>query len=82
MSLTLVAVANRGNAIELTYEETIGDPQPFVLTVTQNHVASETSKPLPIGPSELDAYVRSHVTALTKTAERCKAKGLSSEILQ
>ncbi len=69
MSLTLIAVANRGNAIELTYEETIGDSQPFVLTVTQDHVASHTFKPLPISPSELDAYVQSHVKALTKTAE-------------
>ena len=32
MSLTLIAVANRGDVIELTYEETVGDPHPFVLT--------------------------------------------------
>ena len=30
MSLTLIAVANRGDVIELTYEETVGDPHPFV----------------------------------------------------
>jgi hypothetical protein len=82
MSLTLVAVANRGNAIELTYEETIGDPQPFILTVTQDHVAGQTSKPLPISASDLQAYVLNHEPALTKTAEKCKAKGLASEILQ
>jgi hypothetical protein len=44
MSLTLIAVANRGNVIELTYEETVGDPEPFVLTVTSQYISSQTSK--------------------------------------
>src|SRR5271154_3692262 len=43
MSLTLVAVAITGDVIELTYEETVGDPQPFVLTVTSHHISRQTS---------------------------------------
>jgi hypothetical protein len=34
MSLALVAVGISGDVIELTYEETVGDPQSIVLTVT------------------------------------------------
>jgi hypothetical protein len=81
MSLTLIAVANRGNVIELTYEETVGDPQPFILTVTSRHISRETSKSL-IKASDLDAYIMKHATELQKAAEKCKAKGLTAEVLQ
>src|SRR5215470_15529266 len=60
MSLTLIAVANRGTVIELTYEETVGDPQPFVLTVTSRHISSRTSKPLPLTASDLEAYIEEY----------------------
>ena len=63
MSLTLIAVANRGDVIELTYEETVGDPHPFVLTVTSHHISRQTSK-LPIEASDLEAYVLSHAIEL------------------
>jgi hypothetical protein len=81
MSLTLIAVANRGNVIELTYEETVGDPQPFVLTVTSGHIAKEISRS-PIMASDLEAYVMKHATELQKAAEKYKAKGLTAEVLQ
>jgi hypothetical protein len=80
VSLTLIAVANRGNVIELTYEETVGDPQPFVLTVTLQHISRQTSK-LPIEASDLEAYVWRHATELRRAAEKCKAKGLTAEVL-
>ena len=81
MSLTLIAVANRGDVIELTYEETVGDPHPFVLTVTSHHISRQISK-LPIEASDLEAYVLSHATELQGAAEKCKAKGLTAEVLQ
>jgi hypothetical protein len=82
MSLTLIAVANRGDAIELTYEETVGDPQPFVLTIMSHHISRQTSAALPIRASDLEAYVLLHATELRREAEKCKAKGLTTEILQ
>ena len=81
MSLTLIAVANRGDVIELTYEETVGDPHPFVLTVTSHHISRQTSK-LPIEASDLEAYVFSHATELQGAAEKCKSKGLTAEVLK
>ena len=81
MSLTLIAVANRGNGIELTYEETVGDPQPFVLTVTSRHISRETFKS-PIKASDLDAYIMKHAAELQKAAEKCKAIGLTAEVLK
>ena len=81
MSLTLVAVGMSGDVIELTYEETVGDPRPFVLTVTPRHISRQKSK-LPIEASDLEAYVWRHATELRRAAERCKAKGLTTEVLQ
>jgi hypothetical protein len=82
MSLTLVAVGISGDVIELTYEETVGDPEPFVLTVTSRHIARETSKHLPMNASDLETYVLIHATELRKAAENAKARGLSAEVLQ
>jgi hypothetical protein len=81
MSLTLIPVANRGDVIELTYEETVGDPHPFVLTVTSHHISCQTSK-LPIEGSDLEAYVLSHAAELQGAAKKCRAKGLTAEVLQ
>ncbi len=80
-SLTLVAVAMSGDVIELTYEETVGDPRPFVLTVTSRHISRQTSKS-PIEASDLEAYVWGHSAELRRAAEKCKARGLTAEVLQ
>ena len=69
------------DVIELTYEGTVGDPHPFVLTVTSHHISRQTSK-LPIEASDLEAYVLSHATELLGAAEKCKSKGLTAEVLQ
>ena len=67
--------------IELTYEETIGDPHPFVLTVTSHHISRQTCK-LTMEASDLEAYVVSHATELQGAAEKCKSKGLTAEVLK
>jgi hypothetical protein len=81
MSLALVAVGISGDVIELTYEETVGDPQSIVLTVTARHISRQTSKS-PIEASDLEAYVWGHSAELRRAAEECKAKGLTAEVLQ
>jgi hypothetical protein len=82
MTLTLVAMVKRENMIDLKFGEALDDPQPFVLTVTPGYVAHETAKILPISPSDLHAYILAHVAKLRATAENCKARGLTSEVLQ
>jgi hypothetical protein len=81
MSLTRIAVASKENVIELTYEETVGEPQPFVLTVTSHYISRQTSKS-PIEASDLEAYVWRHSAELRREAEKCKAKGFTAEVLQ
>jgi len=82
MTLTLVAMVKRENMIDLKFGEALDDPQPFVLTVTPGYVAHETAKSLPISASDLHAYILAHVAKLRATAEKCKAGGLTSEVLQ
>jgi hypothetical protein len=80
MSLTLVAIARNENGIDLTYEEIIGDPRPFVLTVTPTHVAHQVSKHLPT-TADMQSYVLAYIANLEATARKCKAKGLTAQVL-
>ena len=82
MALTLVAVANRENTIDLTYEENVGDPQTFILTVTAQYIADEISAVPPVTANDLEVYVLGHAAELKMTAEKCKSKGLTSTVLQ
>jgi hypothetical protein len=81
MSLTLIAVASKENVIELTYEEMVGEPQPFVLTVTSHYISRQTSKS-PIEASDLEACVWGHSAELRRAAEECKARAFTAEVLQ
>jgi hypothetical protein len=81
MTLTLVAMVKRENMIDLKFGEAFDDPQPFILTVTPQYVAQQTSKVLPINGVDLQAYLLTHVSTLKATAESCKARGLTSEVL-
>jgi hypothetical protein len=67
--LTLLAVANKGNAIELTYKETLAHSQPFVLTITSGHISRQTCKPLSIRTSDLEAYALIYATEVRRTAK-------------
>jgi hypothetical protein len=82
MTLTLLAVVKREIMIDLRYGEAFDDPQPFILTVTPEYVAHETAKSLPISASDLLAYILAHAAELRATAENCKARYLTSEVLQ
>jgi hypothetical protein len=82
MALTLLAVVKRENMIDLKYGEAFDDPQPFVLTVTPQYVAHETAKSPPISGSDVHAYIMAHAAKLRATAQNCKARELTSEVLQ
>jgi hypothetical protein len=82
MGLTLLAVVKRENMVDLKYGEAFDDPQPFILTVTPQYVAQEIAKSLPISASDVHAYIIAHAARLRATAENCKARDLTSEVLQ
>jgi len=82
MALKLLAVVKRENMIDLKYGEAFDDRQAFVLTVTPQYVAHETAKSLPISASEVHAYILAHAAKLKATAENCKARDLTCEVLQ
>jgi hypothetical protein len=82
MTLTLLAVTRRENMIDLKYGGDFDDPQPFILTVPPEYVAHETAKVPPISASDLHAYILAHAAKLRATAENCKARDLTAEVLQ
>jgi hypothetical protein len=82
MTLALLAVTRRENMIDLKYGSGFGDPQPFTLTVTPEYVAHGTAKSPPISASHVHAYILAHAAKLKATAENCKARGLTAEVLQ
>jgi hypothetical protein len=81
MAMTLVGVVKRQNLMDLKYGETANDPEPFTLTVTPQYVAHQISKPLPLSGIDLQVYLMANVSKLQATAEQCKARGLTSEVL-
>jgi hypothetical protein len=82
ITFTLLAVVKRENMIDLKYGEAFDDAQPFILTVTPEYVAHETAKSPPISASDLHAYILAHAAKLRATAENCKARDLTSVVLQ
>ena len=82
MPFRLLAVVKRESMIDLKYGQAFNDPQPFVLTVTPQYVAHETTKFLPISASDVHAYILAHAAKLKVIAERLKAQDLASEVLQ
>jgi hypothetical protein len=82
MTLMLLAVVKREIMIDLKYGEAFDDPQPFILTVTPEYVAHETAKSLPISATDLHAYILAHAAKLRATAENCKARDLTCEVLR
>jgi hypothetical protein len=81
MSMTLVAVVKRQNLVDLKYGESAEDPEPFTLTLTPQYVAHQICRSLPLTGIDLQAYLIANVSKLQATAEACKARGLTSEIL-
>jgi hypothetical protein len=82
MTLTLLAVVKREIMIDLKYGEAFDGPQPFILTVTPEYVAHETAKSLPISSTDLHAYILAHAAKLRATAENCRGRDLTSEVLR
>jgi hypothetical protein len=53
-----------------------------ILTVTPEYVAHETAKSVPISASDVHAYILAHAAKLRATAENCKRRDLTSEVLK
>jgi hypothetical protein len=81
MGMTLVGVVKRQNLVDLKCGETANDPQPFTLTITPQSVAQQSSTSMPLSGIDLQAHLMANMSKLQATAEQCKARGLTSEVL-
>jgi hypothetical protein len=81
MTLTLVGMTKRENMVDLKYGETFDAAETFVLTVSPKFVAQRTGRSGPVSGPDMQAFVLGNVSWLKATAEDCKGRGLTSEVL-
>jgi hypothetical protein len=67
--------------LDLKFGETGDDPEHFTLTATPQYVAQQISKVMPLTGTDLATYLMANMSKLRATAEQCKARGLTSEVL-
>jgi hypothetical protein len=77
-----INIRGRNGFIDILYGENVGDPLPFTLTVTPQHVAHETQRTLPLNITELQNYVKKYAdTKLKDLALNRRNAGFTSHVL-
>ena len=51
-----IAIRKRTTFVDVLYGERVGDPRPFVLTVSPRYVSRKTSKALPLNINQIQDY--------------------------
>jgi hypothetical protein len=55
-----IGTRKRAAFVDVLYGEKVGDPRPFVLTVSPQYVSRKMTRPLPINTSQIQEYVTAH----------------------
>lgn len=67
-----------GGDVRLRYGASKGEPLAFILTLTQQFVARETGKVLPLSAAEMDAYISEMGLDLKQRALAFKRLGVNT----
>ena len=71
-----------GGVVQLRYGSSKDDPLPFILTLTPEHVARESGKPVAtIGADDMDAYFSKKSRDLMLRALTEKGRGFTTAVL-
>ena len=58
-----IAIRKRTTCVDVLYGERVGDPRPFILTVSQGYVSRKTCQLLPLDINEIQDYAAKHADA-------------------
>ena len=77
-----IAIRTRTTFVDVLYGERVGDPRPFVLTVSPRYVSRKTSQSLPLNISQVQEYAAKHAdTALREIALSRRDAGYTAHSL-
>ena len=77
-----IGMRKRTTFIDVLYGEKVGDPRPFILTVSSRYVSRKISKSLPLNISQIEDYAAKHAeTVLREIAISRRDAGCTSHTL-
>ena len=68
--------------LRLIYGVAHDDPQPFILTLTPQHVVHATGKTPPIMLQDIQEYVKRNADRLKAIAKNARERGLTAQVLE
>jgi hypothetical protein len=77
-----IAIRKRTTFVDVLYGERVGDPRPFVLTVSPRYVSRKTSQALPLNINQIQDYAAKNAdTVLRDIAITRRDAGYTSHSL-
>jgi len=77
-----IGVRTRSAYVDVLYGEKVGDPKPFILTVSPQYVSRKTAQALPLNTSQIRDYVTKNAnTSLLHIANVLRDAGHTSHFL-
>jgi hypothetical protein len=77
-----IGVRKRTSFVDVLYGEKLGDPTPFILTVSPQYVARKTCQALPLNVTQILDYASKHAdTALRAIAISRRDAGYTAHVL-
>jgi hypothetical protein len=77
-----IGIRKRTTFVDVLYGEKVGDPKPFVLTVSSRYVSRKIYQALPLNIAQIEDYAAKHAdTALREIAISRRDAGYSAHVL-
>ena len=77
-----IAIRKRTTFVDVLYGEKVGDPRPFILTVSSLYVSRKTSRSLPINITQIQEFATQHAdTVLREIALSRRDAGCTAHVL-
>jgi hypothetical protein len=77
-----IGIRNRTTFVDVLYGEKVGDPRPFILTVSPRYVSRKTARSLPLNSKQIQEYATKHAdTVLRDIALSRRDAGYTAYVL-
>jgi hypothetical protein len=77
-----IGIRKRTTYVDVLYGEKVGDPKPFILTVSPRYVSRKIYQALPLNVAQIEDYALKHADrALRDIAMSCRDAGYTAHSL-